>query len=127
MTEVERQIEDLTARLQDLRSRQMQLNTEMVAAERILQSLRAIFLQENREEKVIIPPATFVEQQTTDTPAPPISQHTIDTPYILQAKLHVEEKNRMKQRQQFHVNKEMEDFIETNDISKVGILVTIIG
>ncbi|MGI8635359.1 MAG: DUF2339 domain-containing protein, partial [Segetibacter sp.] len=115
MTEIERQIENLTTQLQDLRGRQMQLNGEMIAAERTLQALKAVVLEKSQEKKEAHHPAPFAEQPT------------IDTPYILQAKLHVEETKRAKQKQPFHVNREMEDFIGTNVISKVGILVTIIG
>lgn len=116
MTELERQLDELTNQLQELRSRQMQMNTEMVSAEKKLQGLRAALFEttESREpgETVFTPPVFEPEPQT---------------PYILQVTHEIEEKKKLPQKKSYHVNHEMEDFIGTNVISKVGILVTIIG
>lgn len=116
MTEIEQQIEDLTKLLQELRSRQVQMNAEMVSAERKLAALKAVVFQN----------ASPADAEQTSVPANPIAQHT-EAPYILQAKKNIEEKKAAFQKKPFYVNHELEDFIGTNIISKIGILVTIIG
>ena len=127
MTEIEKQIEALTTQLQDLRNRQIQLNTEMIGAERLLQALKAIVLEKSHQEGEVDASANVLEQQTIESPTPPVVQPTIESPYIFDAKRKVEERKRSQKQRSFHVNRELEDFIGTNVISKVGILVTIIG
>jgi len=116
MTEIERQIEELTSQLLELRSRQVQMNSQLVLVERKLESLKAIVYQESVNEEVI-------ENVSQVEPIPP----EVNVPYILQAKQNNQQKQRLQQKKPFHVNQEMEDFIGTNVISKIGILVTIIG
>lgn len=116
MTDIERQIEELTRQLQELRGRQMQMNTEMVLVERKLETLKAAVYQR---------PENAAVTETLVVPEPVKSQTGV--PYILQAKSKNEEKKTFQQKKTFHVNQEMEDFIGTNVISKIGILVTIIG
>ncbi|GEO11678.1 DUF2339 domain-containing protein [Segetibacter aerophilus] len=116
MTELERQIEELTMQLQELRSRQMQMNSEMVSAEMKLQALK-LAIVENTES----------QQHTELFEETPIVEARQAIPYIQQVKHNIEERKVLKQKKSYHVNREMEDFIGTNVISKVGILVTIVG
>jgi uncharacterized membrane protein len=48
-------------------------------------------------------------------------------PQLLQEKQPLQDKRPARRKQVFHVNHEMENFIGTNVISKIGILITIIG
>jgi uncharacterized membrane protein len=115
MTDIERQIENLTKQLQELRSRQMQMNSEMVLVERELKTLKAtVFASSKNTSPQEVPVEQSITPETT-------------TPYILQAQRRNEERKKLVQKKPFHLNREMEDFIGTNVISKIGILVTIIG
>src|SRR6478672_12134824 len=103
MTEIEKQIEALTTQLQDLRNRQIQLNTEMIGAERLLQALKAIVLEKRQEEGEVDVSANVLEQQTIESPTPPVVQPTIESPYIFDAKRKVEERKRSQKQRSFHV------------------------
>jgi uncharacterized membrane protein len=116
MTELERQIEELTKQLQELRSRQMQMNTEMISAESKLRALKSTIFE------------TTESSEVTDREFTPVAGGRKERmPYIQQVKQEIEEKKIVQQKKSYHMNREMEDFIGTNVISKVGILVTIIG
>lgn len=115
MTEIERQIADLTKQLQELRSRQMQMNAEMVSVERQLTTLKAAVFQNAGED--------VVEKAFT----PQTVQPAVEAPYILKAQHKTRQEKILQQKKRFHVNQEMEDFIGTNLTSKIGILVTIVG
>src|SRR5438128_466023 len=115
MSDIETQISDLTKLLQDLRSRQMEMNAEMVSIERQLSALKAAVSQNSGKDVV----EKVIEHQQVQAPG--------EVPYILQAQHKSEERKILQQKKRFHINQEMEDFIGTNLISKIGILVTIIG
>ncbi|MEJ7676782.1 MAG: DUF2339 domain-containing protein [Segetibacter sp.] len=48
-------------------------------------------------------------------------------PYVYKLQQNIQKKAAQQPKRSFHINREMEDFIGTNVISKIGILVTIIG
>lgn len=116
MTELEKQIEELTNQLHELRTRQMQMNSQFLLLERRLESLKSI-----------VSPQPEFEEAVAGDDGPEHVAKEVEVPYILQAKQKIEQKQTLKQKKPFHVNQEMEDFIGTNVISKIGILVTIIG
>ncbi|MDQ6815402.1 MAG: DUF2339 domain-containing protein [Bacteroidota bacterium] len=116
MTELERQIEGLTAQLHELRGLQIQMNHQLVLAERELENLKALL---NQQEESTSGQSKFIISEPVKE-APPM-------PYVVQAKLNNDQKRIDQQKKPFYVNREMEDFIGTNVISKIGILVTIIG
>ena len=115
MADIENQIEEMIRQLAELRSRQLQMNTEMVLMERQLASLKAAVLP-NTQPAVIenISPATADTAQT-------------EMPYIHELQQNILKKAVQKPQRSFHINRETENFIGTNVISKIGILVTIIG
>lgn len=115
MSDLERQIEELTHQLQELRSKQMQMNRQLVLAEGKLQRLQATL--EPSPPDLPLTQSSVAEAQNTE----------MNPPYLLQAKQNIQEKKILQQRKAFHLNREMEDFIGTNVISKIGIIVTIIG
>lgn len=112
----ERQIQALTRQLADLRSRQLQMDAEMLLLEKQLESLTSYMRQDLQQESVI-----------ENTPvAKPIVAKT-EMPYVHQLQQNIPNKKVQQTKSSFHINREMEDFIGTNVISKIGILVTIIG
>lgn len=115
MTDIEQQIEELTKQLQQLRGRQMQMNAELVLAEQKLQTL-----------KMVVSSYSEVEPAAKNEMAPEAVHTKIEQPYILKAKAKIDEKKAV-QKKPSAISHELEDFIGTNVISKVGILITIIG
>ncbi len=115
MTDIERQIEELTSQLAEMRSRQLLMSKDLVRVERQLETLKAsLSLQTDEvyEPKEIINPEPVTARQ--------------EVPYILQAKQNIQQKS-APAKKPLQVTQGMEDFIGTNVISKIGILVTIIG
>lgn len=117
MADIERQIEELMRQLAELRSRQLQMNNEMVSAEKQIEDLRAAILPD-------LPRATVIED--FGMPTPPVTSSR-ERPYVHQVQQNIQKKTPQQPKRSFHLNREMEDFIGTNVISKIGILVTIIG
>lgn len=116
MADVERQIEELTRQLAELRNRQVQMNNEMILVQRQLESLRAAVLP-------------GLQTTTADENAPAASTVSTEAgmPYVYRLQQNLHKKTVSQSGRSFHINREMEDFIGTNVISKVGILITIIG
>lgn len=116
MADIEMQIEELTRQLSQLRSRQLQMNNEMVWVEKQLEDLKA----------AVIP---ALQQTSVNENAPIVtpSASKIEMPYVHQLQQNLQKKTVYPSRRSFQLNREMEDFIGTNVISKIGILVTIIG
>ena len=114
MTDIERRIEELANQLAGLKNRQSQMNTEMLSAEDELKNLIAIVKNQ---------PAAGLENIVSAAPfaAKP------DATYMPQLKETTQQKTISRKPNAFRINREMEDFIGTNVISKIGILVTIIG
>ncbi|MCW3113101.1 MAG: hypothetical protein JWR18_1497 [Segetibacter sp.] len=126
MTELERQIEELTHQLQELRSKQMQMSRQLVLAEGKLQKLQAMLGQTQPDigltQSAVSEAKEFPQSTDSEEIATPANM-----PHVMQAKRNIQEKKILQQRKTFYVNREMEDFIGTNVISKIGIIVTIIG
>jgi uncharacterized membrane protein len=111
MPDISSQIQDLSRQLQELRSRQLEMSNEMMAIERQLAKLNASVSPELQ---------------------PQISQPTVTTERQSAADVHqihqrLPEKKRRSYESTFHITQELEDFIGTNLISKIGIIVTIVG
>ena len=114
--DIERQIEDLSKRLAELRNRQLQMDVEMTLLEDQLKSLGKVLYSGLRQE-------------------PKLPDFHVTTPAVSEAKIRnvqqlehkIQNKTVAVGKSRFHLNSEMEDFIGTNVISKIGILVTIIG
>jgi uncharacterized membrane protein len=115
MSDILSQIQDLSKQLQELRSRQLQMSNEMMAIERQLAKLKASISTAEQQPQLSQPVVP-----TTD-----IERHPEPYPHQLQEQL--QEKKRRSYESTFHVTQELEDFIGTNLISKIGILVTIVG
>ena len=115
MADIEEQIQALTRQLQELKSRQLRMINEMVLMENQLENLTSDTFT-NLQQK------TDVENAPVEVP----SSSNSELPYVnqLQQNLH---KKAVRRGRSFNINREMEDFIGTNVISKIGILVTIIG
>ncbi|WP_026260480.1 DUF2339 domain-containing protein [Segetibacter koreensis] len=116
MADIERQIEELTKQLAELRNRQLQLNDEFVLLEKQLESLKNLVQPHPQPQSVIEKPADEI-----------FASSESQKPYIDKFRRDVQNKPSHQQNQVFHINTQMEDFIGTNVISKIGILVTIIG
>ncbi len=116
MADVLNQIEELTKQLAELRSRQLQMNNEMVLMEKQLANLKAAVLPNLQQATVI----ENIPHSTADSAKS-------ETPYVYKLKQNIQKKAAQQPKRSFHINREMEDFIGTNIISKIGILVTIIG
>ncbi len=114
MTDILRQIEDLSKQLHNLRSRQLEMTNEMIGLKRQLAKLQSSVSPSNQENEVHeylssvkedkAPAATFLHKAQGPLPH---KRKSISS--------------------SFHVTPELEDFIGTNLISKIGILITIIG
>lgn len=117
MADIERQIEGLMRQLAELRSRQLQMNREMVFAEKQIEDLRAAILPD-------LPRATVIEN--SGMPTTPVTSSR-ERPYVHKLQQNIQKKTTQHPKRSFYLNREMEDFIGTNVISKIGILVTIIG
>lgn len=113
MTEIETQIEELTRRLAELQSRHLQMSDEIISAEKQLETLRTAVFKTSQ---------TTAENASLVTPGIAAQQN----PYTHLVKQSLQQKA-IQPKRSFHINHEMEDFIGTNVISKIGILVTIIG
>ena len=120
MTDLERQTEELTKLLQNLRSRQLQMNKELLSAEQQLQTLKGNLSTGTNTVEVA---AENNEEILED--AIPVFEGP--KPYIHQVKEKVPERVSQVNKKTFLTNRGLEDFIGTNLISKIGILITIIG
>lgn len=113
---VERQIEELTRKLVELQSRQFQMNNEMILLEKQLENLRTA---------VLTKPPDATQFENTSLPAAHVAATEI--PYVHKVQKNIQKKAVQSSKHSFRLNREMEDFIGTNVISKIGILVMIIG
>ena len=116
MTDIERQIAELAKQLNALRSRQLQMNNEMVLMEKQLENLTAA-VHANLAKPTVI----------ENTPAATPHHTKAEVPYVQKLQQTIQQKAAQQSKRSFQLNREMEDFIGTNVISKIGILVTIIG
>lgn len=116
MTDIENQIEELARQLAELRSRQLQMNTEMVLMEKQLASLRAAVLP-GSQQQTVIKNALHASAPTAET----------ELPFIQKLPKNIQREAAQRRKRSLIINRETEDFIGTNVISKIGILVTIIG
>lgn len=116
MTDIEKQIEELTRQLAEMRNRQLLMNEELSSVEKQLQQLKASF---SKTSSSVTSSENVIAQTPSDTYR--------EVPYIVQVKQNLEQKKVLQQKRQLHISGELEDFIGTNVISKIGILVTIIG
>lgn len=114
MTDLKKQLEELTIQLEELKSRQKNLSKDLFDTQLKLEAARSALSRS-------IPFETNIDT----TPIP--ETILIEEPDIAAERLYVPEAHNQKSKSAFHVNKEMEDFIGTNVISKIGILITIIG
>ncbi|HEX8461541.1 MAG TPA: DUF2339 domain-containing protein, partial [Segetibacter sp.] len=117
MTDIERQIEDLTKQLQSLRNRQMQMLREMTMAEKQLMTIKT-----KLSGNEVVEEADSLQEIVTDSP--PVDE---TKPYIQQVRERVQNKPKPLPQPTLKPVRELEDFIGTNVISKIGILITIIG
>ena len=113
MTDIERQISELTSKMAELRSQQLQMNNDMVLLQRRLEDLRTAVNPTLGQETII----ESFPYATADT----------KIPYVHKLQQSIQKKTAQQPKRLFYLNREMEDFIGTNVISKIGILVTIIG
>ncbi len=114
MTDILKQIEDLSKQLHNLRSRQLEMTNEMIGLERQLAKLKSSVSPISQNNEV----HEYMSSVKQDKEPSVASLHTVkeQLPYT-----------RKNIRSSFHVTQELEDFIGTNLISKAGILITIIG
>lgn len=101
MAAIERQIEALTKQLHELKSRQLQMNDEMILLEEQLKNIRT----------AAATPLSATAKMPQKDPFQQVGQ----------------QKKFYQQKHRFNINSKTEDFIGTNVISKIGILVTLIG
>jgi uncharacterized membrane protein len=118
MTEIEKQIEELGMQLQEMRNRQLQMNREMLLAEQKLQMIKAHFTADTISEEV---------KQDNEYLQEEIPVFEQPKPYIQQVREKIQNGPGKSLAELKKSNHELEDFIGTNLISKIGILVTIIG
>jgi uncharacterized membrane protein len=111
MTDIEQQIEELTRHLQEIKMLQTQLNVQLQAVEAQLQIVKA---------SVPGNPGTIA----ATTKPPDVPKDITGRP---QTKTISPGNEGRRQKTAFRINNEWEDFIGTNVISKIGILVTVIG
>lgn len=114
MTDILRQIEDLSKQLHNLRSRQLEMTNEMIGVERQLAKLRS----------AVSPPKA--EEQAHEYMSS-VKQNEEPSITILHPAKGRTPGRRKSISNSFHVTQELENFIGTNLISKIGILITIIG
>ena len=114
MTDILRQVEELSRQLDSLHSRHMQMTNEMIALEKQLAKLKSSVALSNTNEIISEDIATSIQQEE---PAK----------YVHQVQRDAQENKRRSISSSFHVTQDLEDFIGTNLISKIGILITIIG
>ncbi len=114
MTDILRQIEDLSKQIHDLRSRQLEMTNEMIGLERQLAKLRSAVSPSIPSEEV------HDYMSSVEQPKGPSVEFLHRVPQQIPHK-------RKSISSSFHVTQEVEDFIGTNLISKIGILITIIG
>jgi uncharacterized membrane protein len=116
MDDVLNQIANLSKQLDNLRSRQLQMNNEMSTLEKQLTTLAASVSPLGSADEAPEPVLSSIEEQKKPS-----------VKYLHQVKQQLKEKERKNIISSFHVTQELEDFIGTNLISKIGILITIIG
>ncbi len=116
MADIERQIEELTRQLAELRSRQLQMNSDMILMEKRLESLNPPVIA-NAEQETLFENFPYATTGAAKT----------EIPSVHKVQQSIQKKAAQPSKRSFHLNGEMEDFIGTNVISKIGILVTIIG
>ncbi len=118
MTELELQIQELTRQLADLRTRHVVMKQDMLTIERRLEQLSF------SATKVIEQPDTIVHSHEIEVL---VEEPIIEPkPYIQQVQERIQQDKAIPATAR-RTNKQIEDFIGTNVISKVGILITIIG
>lgn len=115
MSDILKEIQDIKSQLDDLRNRHLQMTNEMIGLEKRLTELRtsvSSLTPEVKEVELFITPIVGEEK-------PP--------KYIHQVQQELLKKKVRNIGSSFHVTQELEDFIGTNLISKIGILITIVG
>jgi uncharacterized membrane protein len=115
MADVLRQIEELSIQLKELRSRQLQMTHEMIILDRQLSNLKALVSSATGDNAVVEHGITSVK--TDGEPAA----------VVVERAEHQLRERRTRISNTFHVTQELENFIGTNLISKIGIIITIIG
>ncbi len=114
MTDISKQIEELSIQLNELRSRQLKMTNEMIGLERQLAKLKSSILPVSQNDEV----HEYLSSVKQDKEPSVGSLHTVKQPLPFARK---------SISSSFHVTQELEDFIGTNLISKIGIIITIIG
>ncbi len=114
MTDISKQIEELSVQLNELRSRQLKMTNEMIGLERQLAKLKSSILPVSQNDEV----HEYLSSVKQDKEPSVGSLHTVKQPLPFARK---------SISSSFHITQELEDFIGTNLISKIGIIITIIG
>jgi uncharacterized membrane protein len=118
MTDIVSQIQDLTEKLNELKSRQLEMTKEMIGLEKELATLKASII--GQQAQGATSPSTIPAPGITEVEKPTVT-------YLQKVQEQLQERKRQNYQRSFHVTQELEDFIGTNLISKIGILITIIG
>lgn len=113
MTDILKRIEEISRQLEELQQRHLQATNEIIVLRNQLAALEKSLSStvENKINEPVIPP--------TQLPDP--------TTYLHQVQAQLQQHKEEKRKSTFHVTHELENFIGTNLISKIGIVITIIG
>lgn len=113
MSDIENWIKELSAKIESLQQKQYAVNNELQSLHNQLQDLKNLFAKENNESNAsaTVYPEPVIEYSKPSL-APPVRMLSIKPERPVRTII---------------PNQKLEDFIGTNLISKVGIVITIIG